>query len=146
MTMDRDILVRMWTEAWKEGIWYTPWASAVDGLSARQAAWKPDPDRHSIWQIVTHIMFWQEYTLRMLAGDKTPQEEVDRRNWEEPVDVSERAWVETRTAFAESYRKILAAMQTSETLDRLVYHLPHESYHIGQIMYVRALQGFPPIE
>lgn len=31
-------------------------------------------------------------------------------------------------------------------LERLVYHLPHESYHMGQIMYLRAMQGLPPLE
>ncbi len=144
--MDRETLVRMWTEAWTEGIWFASWRGAVDGLSARQAAWKPDPARHSIWQIVSHIMFWQEYTLRLAAGDRPTQDEVDRRNWEEPDDVSERAWEETRARFAESHQKMLAAMQSAQTLDRLVYHLPHDSYHIGQIMYVRALQGFPPLE
>ncbi|HEY3249393.1 MAG TPA: DinB family protein [bacterium] len=144
--MDRETLVRIWTEAWNEGIWFASWRSAVDGLSARQAAWKPDPSRHSIWQIVTHIMFWQEYTLRLAAGDRPAQEEVDRRNFEEPADVSERAWGETRARFAESHQKMAQAMQTAESLDRLVYHLPHDSYHIGQIMYVRALQGFPPLE
>lgn len=144
--MDREAVVRMWEEAWKDGIWYASWHGAVTGLNARQAAWRPQPDRHSIWQIVTHIMFWQDYTLRALAGDKPTRDEVDRRNWEEPVEVSDRAWDETVRAFTESYQKVLAALKTSEKIDRLVYHLPHESYHIGQIMYVRAMQGFPPLE
>ena len=144
--MDRETLIRMWTEAWDDGIWYAPWSKAVAGLSARQAAWKPASDRHSIWQIVTHIMFWQEYTLRVIAGDRPAQAEVDRRNWEEPVDVSERAWAHTREQFAESYTRMRDAMHNGAGMERLIYHLPHESYHIGQIMYVRALQGFPPLE
>lgn len=31
-------------------------------------------------------------------------------------------------------------------LDRLQYHLFHNSYHLGQIMYLRAMQGLKPIE
>lgn len=143
--MDRETAVKMWEDAWNEGIWYASWESAIGGLNARQAAWRPQPDRHSIWQIVNHIMFWQEYSLRQLANDKPSRDEVDMRNWEEVADLSERAWQATRQRFQTSYQQMLAALRT-QPLDRIIYHIPHESYHIGQIMYLRALQGFPPIE
>jgi hypothetical protein len=54
--MDRDVAVRMWEEAWSDGLWYGSWQSAIGGMNARQSAWKPQPDRHSVWQIVNHIM------------------------------------------------------------------------------------------
>lgn len=143
--MDRDTAVKMWEEAWNDGIWYASWQSAIAGMNARQAAWKPEPDRHSVWQIINHIMFWQDYSLRTLAGDKPSQEEVNRRNWEGVADVSDRAWEETQQRFRSSYQEMLEALRT-KPLDRIMYHIPHESYHMGQIMYLRALQGFEPIE
>lgn len=88
----------------------------------------------------------KRYTLRLLSADRPAQAEVDRRDWEEPAEVSERAWKETASRFGESHQKMYEAMKTSEKIDRLIYHVPHEGYHIGQIMYLRALQGFPPIE
>jgi hypothetical protein len=33
-----------------------------------------------------------------------------------------------------------------EAKERPLYHLLHESYHFGQIMYLRAMQGLAPIE
>lgn len=143
--MDRDVIVKMWEDAWNEGIWYTSWQSAISGLSAQQAAWKPESNRHSIWEILNHIMFWQDYSLRTLAGDKPSREEVERRNWQELEETSDRAWEETQHRFRASYQEMLDALR-AKPLDRIVYHIPHESYHMGQIMYLRALQGFPPIE
>jgi len=93
------------------------------------------------------MLFWQDYTRRSLAGDKPGRDEADRRNWEALTDVSERAWDQTRQRFAASCQAMAEAMRAGGTgLDRLVYHLPHESYHMGQIMYLRAMQGLPPLE
>jgi len=144
--VDQQTLAKMWEEAWTDGVWYASWEKAID-VPAPQAAWKPLPGRHSIWQIVNHMLFWQDYTLRTLAGDKPGGEEVDRRNWEEPSDSGAPAWAQTQQRFAESCRVVLGAMRAGgKGLERLVYHLPHESYHMGQIMYLRAMQGLPPLE
>lgn len=66
--MDRDIAVKMWEEAWSDGVWYASWQSAISGLNALQAAWKPQPDRHSIWQIVNQCHMGQIMYLRALQG------------------------------------------------------------------------------
>ncbi len=55
--MDQQTLVKLWEEAWSDGIWYAPWEKALD-LTAAQAAWVPQPGRHSSWQIVNHMLFW----------------------------------------------------------------------------------------
>jgi hypothetical protein len=55
--MDRPALVKWWYEAQAEGLWAASWAKAVAGLTPQQAAWTPAPGRHSIWQIVEHIVF-----------------------------------------------------------------------------------------
>jgi hypothetical protein len=34
----------------------------------------------------------------------------------------------------------------SPTNDPLVSFLPHDMYHFGQINFIRAMQGLPPIE
>lgn len=39
-----------------------------------------------------------------------------------------------------------AIADAGHTLDRLQYVPYHDSYHVGQIMLLRALQGMKPIE
>lgn len=145
--MERESLIRLWEEAWNEGLWAAAWSKSVEDLSLGQASWKPHPDRHSIWQIVHHILFWREYSFRTLAGDRPDDAEVARRNWEEPAEVSTEAWEATLRRFAESQDRVIQTLRGSEErLNRFLYHLPHDNYHMGQIMYLRAMLGLPPIE
>ncbi len=148
LLIERGPLTKLWEEAWEEGLWAVAWGKAVDGLTAQQASWKPHADRHSIWQIINHILFWREITFRRLAGGASPERsEVDRRNWEEPAEATEAAWTAARGRYADSHQEVLRTLRGDETrLNRFLYHLPHDSYHVGQIMYLRALLGLPPIE
>jgi hypothetical protein len=145
--IERDALVKLWEEAWADGLWAAAWGKALDGLSPEQAAWQPGPGRHCVWEIVNHLLFWREYTLRTVAGDRPAQDEVDRRSWAGPAEVTAQAWAATQTRFAESHQEVLRILRGAETrLNRFLYHLPHDSYHIGQIMYLRALLGLSPVE
>ncbi len=146
--MKQATVAAWWDEAWTEGLWAAPWGKAVEGLTAKQAAWTPGAGRHSIWQIVNHMIFWREYTLRILAGEPKPSpEERERLNFPAPEQVTEEAWKATREKFAKSQWAIRDALSDDKTpLDRVPYHIPHDSYHVGQIMLLRAMQGMPPIE
>ena len=42
---------------------------------------------------------------------------------------------------------MLEALRTrGAEADTMIYFLPHDCYHIGQIMLIRGLLGLPPIE
>ena len=51
MVTVRDLLRVQLDETFAQERWHPPLATAVYGLTAAQAAWKPAPERHSIWQI-----------------------------------------------------------------------------------------------
>jgi len=146
--MDRTALLSFWSKAWGEGLWAAPWSKSLEGLTAEQAAWKPAPERHSIWQIVSHMLFWREDTLGRLTGKPKPtDDEIARLNYPQPREVTEAAWQALKTRFADSHRRVEAAFgDPGTTLERISYLLPHDCYHMGQICYLRAMQGLSPIE
>ncbi|MEX2218300.1 MAG: DinB family protein [Phycisphaerales bacterium] len=146
--MDRASLLKWWNDAWTEGLWAAPWKKAVEGLTPAQAAWSPAAGRHSIWTIVEHMLFWREDNLRRLAGGgPATNEQVAAGNFPRLADTSGAAWQATLRRFEESHRRIAAAIaDPALSLERVAYLLPHDAYHVGQIMYLRALQGLPPIE
>lgn len=146
--MNRNDLQKWWSDVWSEGLWTASWSKSLEGLTAREAAWKPDPQRKSIWQIVHHMLFWREDALRRLKDSAAPSEsDVARLNFLEPSEISDTAWRATVERFHKSQRDIAAALADEGTrLDRLPYLLPHDLYHMGQIMYLRAMLGKPPIE
>ena len=146
--MHRDDVLKHWNEAWTTGLWAAPWSKAVDDLTPAQAAWTPAPGRNSIWQIVNHMNFWREYDLRTFAGNKPAAEEIKQHNFDVPPSPpTDQAWNATKQRFAQTQQQIAAIMaDASKPLDRVQNHLFHDSYHIGQIMYLRSLQGLKPIE
>jgi uncharacterized damage-inducible protein DinB len=135
-------------DAWSDGLWAAAWSKSIEGLTAAQAAWSPAPGRHSIWQIVLHMVFWRESHLKRLAtGNKHTDDEYKRLNFPEITDVSEAAWAEARRRFADTQSRVAAGLRDPDTKhDVLTYFLPHDSYHIGQINYLRALQGLKFLE
>ena len=146
--MERQELAKLYETAQVEGVWCAPWSKAVEGLTAKEAAWHPAEGRHSIWQIVNHITFWREYqTSRSRGGANLSDEVVNARNFEAPKDTSEAAWKAARERLTASYEAYRQAMLDPATkYDRVEHALVHDNYHFGQIMYLRAMLGKGPIE
>jgi len=146
--MDRETMLRLWDASWSEGRGVPPWARAVGGLTAEQAAWRPGPGRHSIWQNVNHVSIWREYVAaRVLGRPGLTRDEVYARNFEEPQEATAAAWQETQARLRRSHeamREVIAA--PGARLEDVVEHFGHDCYHLGQIMLLRALQGLEPIE
>jgi hypothetical protein len=147
-TDSRSLISKFWNDAWTEGLWAASWSKSIDALTPEQAAWSPSPGRHSIWQIVLHMVYWRENELRRFATGQAPSaDEVAKLNFPEITDISPAAWEQARTRFRATQEKMAAIFaDPSKNLDRAQYLVPHDAYHFGQINYLRAMQGLPPIE
>lgn len=152
---DRDLFLKWWADAWTEGLWAASWEKSIEGLTPDQAAWQPPAapgsgaaPRKSIWQIVEHMIFWRQNWLGRIDGGPRPtSEEQAERNFPEIRDRSPAAWESTRRRFKESHDKITAVFRTrGPEADPMMWFLPHDAYHFGQINYIRAMLGLPPLE
>lgn len=140
--------------------WQPPLATAVHGLTAEQAAWKPGPKRHSIWQIVRHVLWWKRGLLPAWDGDPPDFERLTEEDWSE-VTGDQAAWEADVQALHDLYAELgrrLGAIDEDglqyaprwyrqtppqAVAIRLVRACTHDAYHAGQIQYLRALQGIP---
>ncbi len=145
--MEPTLLIDWWKNAWAQGLWPASWRAAVQGHTPAQAAWRPGPGRHSIWQIVAHMLFWREHELAQVAGKpRASDAEIAAGNFPEPTDVSEGAWRRTVERLKQTQDRIAALYKDpAANVDRLSFLLPHDCYHMGQINYLRALQGLKPV-
>lgn len=145
--MDRETLRKLWIDWWEGDIWIAPWSGALEGVTAEQAARQPQPGRHSIWQLVTHVVFWRTITFERMAGMPGPTDErINAEQFAQPARVDEASWREAKASLRETHERIVSLLADASTpLDRLRYHLAHDAYHLGQIMYVRALLGMRPV-
>jgi len=148
-------LLGLLDEAYKRAAWHGPnLRGSIRGLTAREAAWRPQAGRHNIWEIVVHAAYWKYTVTRRLLGEKRGSFSLQGSNWFlRPVDRAEKAWradVSLLDGEHQRLRAAVAAFQTeyldrpargSKTLARrLIAGIAlHDVYHAGQIQLIKKL-------
>ena len=117
----------------------------LDGLSAVQAAWRANPEVHTIWELVSHMRFWETEVRRRLS--RRPARSVEELNFPAMPDVTAKNWTGALAEFRQSnrdFRTALTKLDDSQ-LDHQVHGrensnyveahgvLQHHLYHAGQI-------------
>ncbi len=133
---------------------------ALYGLTPTIARKKPRDNAHSCWELLHHIVIWQDTLIRHIQGETLDWNDIERKNnWptsESMKDDSNLSTLVTRfRSGIEEANKLLTNvdfMKTSEGFPELsviklfIVFLQHTSYHIGQIITVRKCLGdWPPI-
>jgi uncharacterized damage-inducible protein DinB len=134
--------------------WYAGLLRSLSDLTAEQAAWKPAPDRNSIWQIVRHVTRWKEAVLSDWDGKTPDYDQVSAGDWQ-PASGDDAAWRAEVSALEQVTRDLAgrwSALGEEDLLAippgrkrpplQLVFDLTsHDAYHAGQIRLLRRLQG-----
>lgn len=158
-----DRVIALFDTVSESGEWrsHAPLLASIQDLTAAQAAWKPSAQRKSIREIVNHVAFWTEYYVNRMAGEPPrPSGWYKDAQWQGVPEATEDAWRATiqRLKDATLAFKAEIAKRSDEHLDQplpggkaslyayVQVDATHRSYHCGQIMYLRALQGLPPLE
>lgn len=125
--------------------WFVPINVAVDGLSAQQASWQPSGGLHSAGQLAYHLLFWNRRTLQDLKGETqgkysgTNDEtftKFDDKQWNDIVKQLDQVMTDYEKFVESADEKKLSSIAT------MVANIcTHNAYHVGQIVYVRKLQG-----
>ncbi len=137
--------------------WFVSMQAALAGLSASQAAWRPEGPGHSIWEILSHVVFWNErYLTRFRGGavenvdDNDATFEVEGAPGDEPTwraacagfDRVMNGWKEALRTADDAKLESPAVGWSPETWGSKLSHMTiHTANHIGQIVTLRRLQG-----
>lgn len=140
-----------------------PWhggstAAILKDVTAEAAATRPDPNVHTIWEIVRHLTVWTAEIERRLAGH--PAGEPDEGDWPAPGGSDEAAWGRDVGALFEAHRRLIATLEpitdaalfgpVNDPRDRpvgsgvshyVMLHglAQHHAYHSGQIALLRKM-------
>jgi uncharacterized damage-inducible protein DinB len=141
----RDILLAELKSTHNSEEWFVPANIAVKGLTAEQANWSDGKGNHSVGQLAHHLVFWNRQNLARLKGEKPEKfsgdntetfDKFDAKQWDQTVKDLDQVltdlekWVETASE---------ADLQ--KRANNFTHISTHNAYHIGQIIYVRKLQG-----
>ena len=160
MTREVSLLLAMFDEAYEKKAWQGPnLRGALRGVKARQAAWRPSPRAHNVWELVVHSAYWKYAVWRMLTGEPRGSFGEKGSNWfrrppsSSPPAASERAWkadLARLEAVHRALRRAVAALGpatlgrkprgSKHPASRLVYGAAsHDVYHTGQIQLLKRL-------
>jgi uncharacterized damage-inducible protein DinB len=150
-----SLLLQLIDEAYEQKAWHgVNLRGSIRGLSAKQAAWRPAPKRHNIWEIVVHCAYWKYVVRRRITGDKRGSFSLKGSNWfRRPEQISERAWRQDleilgmshdllREAVADLSPRKLSSLSPKKqwTLSQTIQGIAqHDVYHAGQIQLLKRL-------
>src|SRR3974390_2174456 len=138
-------------EGYQRKTWHGPnLRQSLKGVSAQQAAWRPAPGRHNIWELTLHAAYWKYAVRRRLEGGKRGSFVLKGSNFfprPEKGKATEAAWrsdqellEKDHRAMVETIGKVLKAPQAQKKLGMLYGVALHDVYHAGQIRLLRRLQ------
>jgi uncharacterized damage-inducible protein DinB len=129
--------------------------TALRGVEAEQAAWRPGHRRKSIWALALHIAYWKYTVRRHLEPGPVARFPRAPSNWPTPPDTADpAAWSRDVGLLKEQHELLVAAVARMPVaaLDRippagrrwtygqLVLGIAaHDAYHAGQIQLMKKL-------
>ncbi len=130
---------------------------SIRGLSAKEAAWRPSPRRHNIWEIVVHAAYWKYIVRRRLLSETKGSFPLKGSNWfKRPMaGADETTWKSDAAllkATHERLREAVAGLTSGElgykpagsrvtNLEVIAGIASHDLYHAGQIQLLKRLQS-----
>src|SRR5439155_21837748 len=88
-------LNKMIDQAFDHKSWHgTNLKGSIKGITAREAAWRPNREGHNIWEIVVHSAYWKYAVVRRLLSEKRGSFPIKGSNWfvRPPGGISDAAW------------------------------------------------------
>jgi uncharacterized damage-inducible protein DinB len=141
----RSILLEQLRTTHSEKDWFVPIDVAVDGLTAEQASWKDGGGNHTVGQLTNHLLFWNRQELAKFKG-QSPEKfsgnndetfnNFDAKKWSDTVKQLDQVMTDLEN-FVQA-----ADDKTLQTWASEIAHIgTHNAYHVGQMIFVRKLQG-----
>jgi len=125
--------------------WFVDAMTAVNGLTPAQASWKDGKGNHSAGQLTYHLVFWNRRSLAKFKGESATRfsgnneetfDSFDAKTWSATVRQLDEVMTELEKLVENADENQLKGWASE------IAHIgTHNAYHIGQIVYIRRLQG-----
>jgi hypothetical protein len=145
-----ELILALFDEGYEKKTWHGPnLKQAIKGVTAGQAAWRPGPGGHNIWEEALHAAYWKYAVRRRIEGGKRGSFALKGSNFfprPEKGKLNEAAWGADKAllerehqALRETIAKALQTPRASKLLPTMYGIALHDIYHAGQIRLLRRL-------
>jgi uncharacterized damage-inducible protein DinB len=132
-------------------------ATVFDGLDWQLAGAKPEGCPHSAWELLSHMVYWQDFMLAYLKGETPKSPEHAAESWPDAsAPESGEEWNRALARFSEGLQE--AEQEAAKELmekgaggkgrtraEWLMGITLHNTYHAGQAVVVRRMiSAWPP--
>ncbi len=158
--MERELVAQQIRLAHDGGAWHgSALAEILADVSPVQAASRPIPNAHSIWELVLHLTGWTREVARRLEGAHAG--EPAEGDWPPVGVVSPSNWDWAKRALADAHRELAEAVSraseerlaspvsgkgdAAESYQEMLHGLTqHDAYHGGQISLLKKAMTISP--
>jgi hypothetical protein len=131
-----------------------------EGTDWQVAGVRPDGVTHSLFQLLNHLIFWQDWVVNWLDGNNPHIPETAADSWpgsEGPAN--EEVWREAIAQFTSGVEALNRRSKQGDLFSKVVvskgieksriemFHTiaSHNSFHLGQVVFLRRMLGaWPP--
>jgi uncharacterized damage-inducible protein DinB len=152
----REMLLEQFTAAFDQNTWFVALKNTLEGVTAADAVWKPGGVDNSIWEIVSHLNFYNYAYVERFKGVDYRYPADDNDATFVAGEVTEEAW-EAETARLDAilneFRDLIANAEETKFDEPVSASNPakwrtlisnislHNAHHGGQIVILRKMQG-----
>ena len=156
MTREVKQLQTLLDQAYNRPSWHgANLRASIRRVSPAQAAWRPGPKRHNIWEIVVHAAYWKYAASRRFIDQPQgsfrykgtnwfhrPDTGATAHAWKEDVALLDRMHAQLRAGVAALSARELYATPPGKKVSNFVLLsgiAAHDLYHAGQIQLLKRL-------
>lgn len=156
-TMKKDLLLQQFANCYDENGWFVALKNAIAGVTAEQAAWKPEGTDNSIWEIISHLNYYNNAYLERFRGvdfeygissnDETfaQAETPSESDWQketERFDSIMSGWRDELEKTTDPRLSEIAPPHKESPWWKVIANInAHNAHHGGQVVLLRKLQG-----
>jgi hypothetical protein len=150
-----NLLLELIDQGYDKKAWHGPnLRGSIRRVEIEEAAFRPAPGRHNIWENVVHAAYWKYTVRRRLLSEKRGSFVLKGSNWfVRPNNNSVESWLEDVALLEEMHylmRAAIAAMDPGDLPKKpanskvsnaslIAGIAAHDIYHAGQIQLLKRL-------
>ena len=150
-----ELLLRIIDQSYNHPSWHgTNLRNSLRGLTVKEAAWRPAPGRHNIWEIAVHAAYWKYIVRRRLLREPRGSFPLKGSNWfVRPGSGGRKEWEADLALLDDIHGTLreaiaglpceklnLRAFGSKVTNAATIYGVAsHDVYHAGQIQLLKRL-------
>jgi uncharacterized damage-inducible protein DinB len=152
---EKELMLTQLRQAYSERSWHgTNLRGSIRGLTPEEAAWRPQPGRHNIWELIVHCAYWKYTVVRRITGAAKGSFALSGSNFfqrpEDPTTAALKADIALLKRYHEELMETVSKMSAADlnkvakgstvsNRDAVIGIAAHDLYHAGQIQLIKRM-------